>query len=475
MTVSVDQTFQQAVSHFSAGRFGEAEALLTRLAPRLSNEPDFQRLRGLVAARLNDGSRALEYLRRAVDLAPASPVNQFELAEQLRRAGNPSEAERHYRQSISLDGAVLAPRLALARLLNRTARTDDARQALQETLARIADKPDELSRLALAARDLGQIAIAVRTLRRILELIPGHFDAEALLRDLQTSQVRPWHFRMMNDGPRNRAYDAALRRAIRPDSHVLEIGTGSGLLAMMAARAGAALVTSCEMVEILAETATDIVARNGLADRVRVIAKKSTALRIGVDLPRPADVLLSEILGDKLLSEDVLRSTADARRRLTMADAVLIPRRVAAIARLAGGAFFADAVSVGQVEGFDLSPFNRFAPSSLSISMESGSFESLSDDVEAFSFDLAAHDHRPGEARLSFRVVRSGTCLGILQWLRLQLHDDVCFENAPAERIGPSAWRQVFHPFAAPLEVRAGDEIAVRAKHDLNNLVFAPV
>jgi type II protein arginine methyltransferase len=290
---------------------------------------------------------------------------------------------------------------------------------------------------------------------------------------MQTSQVRPWHFRMMNDRPRNRAYDAALRRAVTPGSHVLEIGTGSGLLALMAARAGAALVTTCEMVEIVAEAAADIVARNGYGERVKVIAKKSTELQVGVDLPRPADVLLSEILGDRLLSEDVLRSTADARRRLTKPDAILIPRGVSAIARLVGGAFFAESASVGRVEGFDLTPFNRFTPSTISISMESGKFDSLSDDLEAFRFDLRQTEHGPGEARLHFSVSRTGTCLGVLQWLRLELHDDIVFENAPAEQIAPSAWRQVFHPFAAPIAVQPGQPVAVRAKHDLNNLAFA--
>jgi type II protein arginine methyltransferase len=473
MTNEVEQTFQLAVGHFEAGRCHEAEALLARLAPGLSNEPDFQRLRGLVAARLKDGARALEHLRRAVALAPASPVNQFELAEQLRRSGNLAEAERHFRQSVALDGAALAPRLALARILQRLGRATEVRAELQRAREIAGDKPDDLIKLAMAARDLAQTAHAVHALRRFLELVPGHFEAEALLRDLQTSQVRPWHFRMMNDRPRNQAYDAALRRAINPDSHVLEIGTGSGLLALMAARAGAALVTTCEMVEIVAEAAADIVRRNGYGDRVKVIPKKSTELQVGVDLPRPADVLLSEILGDRLLSEDVLRSTADARRRLTRPDAILIPRGVSAIARLVGGEFFAEAVSVSQVEGFDLTPFNRFTPSTLSISMESGAFDSLSDDVEAFRFDLREIEHRPGEARLQFNAHRAGTCLGVLQWLRLQLHDDIVFENAPAERIAPSAWRQVFHPFASPIEVQPGDRVAVRAKHDLSNLAFA--
>ncbi|MGH6934422.1 MAG: 50S ribosomal protein L11 methyltransferase, partial [Dongiaceae bacterium] len=364
-------------------------------------------------------------------------------------------------------------RLALARLLNRLGRAGEAKTELLSAAECAADKPDDLIKLAMTARDLGLAGLAVRQFRRFLELVPGHFEAEALMRDLQTSQVRPWHFRMMNDQPRNRAYDAALRRAIGPDSHVLEIGTGSGLLAMMAARAGAALVTTCEMADLVAEAAAEIVRHNNLSGRIKVIAKKSTELQVGTDLPRPADILLSEILGDRLLSEEVLRSTADARRRLTRPDAILIPRRVSAIARLVGGDMFADAVSVGRVEGFDLSPFNRFTPSAISISMESGSYESLSDDVEVFRFDLAELEHKPGEARPCFTANRNGTCLGVLQWLRLQLHDDIYFENSPAERIAPSAWRQVFYPFKAPVEIRQGDRVQLRAKHDLNNLAFA--
>lgn len=409
--------FRQAVAHFEAGRFREAETLLGQLASQLSSEPDFLRLRGMVAGRLKDGARA--------------------------------------------------------RVLHRLGRAADGRDELRRVSEAAANKPDDLIKLAQVARDLGQTGVAVRALRRFLELVPGHFEAEAQMRDLQTSLVRPWHFRMMNDRPRNRAYDAALRRAITPDSHVLEIGTGSGLLALMAARAGAARVTTCEMVEIVAEAAADIVRRNGYDERVKVIARKSTDLRMGVDLPQPADVLLSEILGDRLLSEDVLRSTSDARRRLTKSDAILIPHGVAAIARLVGGAFFAEAVAVGRVEGFDLSPFNRFTPSSLSISMESGSFDSLSDDLEVFRFDLAALEHRPGDTRLRFTARRGGTCLGVLQWLRLHLYEDILFENGPAEQVAPSAWRQVFYPFAAPLELSQGDTVAVRAKHDLSNLAFA--
>src|SRR5215212_4586312 len=83
------------------------------------------------------------------------------------------------------------------------------------------------------------------------------------------SQIIPrWHFEMLNDEKRNAAFEEALTNAITPDTVVLDIGSGTGLLAMMAARAGAKETITCEMVPLLAELARDTVARNGLADRV---------------------------------------------------------------------------------------------------------------------------------------------------------------------------------------------------------------
>jgi hypothetical protein len=280
---------------------------------------------------------------------------------------------------------------------------------------------------------------------------------------------------MMNDGARNHAYDAAIRRAVGPATCVLEIGTGSGLLAMMAARAGARRVTTCEQVEAIAETAAEIVRRNGFGDRVTVVPKRSTRLVVGVDLPERADLLVSEILSDQLLAEQVLSSTAHARHHLLQPGAAMIPRAVAAVVRLVGGSYLQEASHVGMIEGFDLSPFNRFVPNSITISMESGLIESLSDDVEAFRFDLAADGHRPEERRFGLTARRAGSALGLLQWVRLELDDVTTFENGPAERVTPSAWRQVFHPFLQPIELRDGEPLQLWEAHDLVSLAFAPL
>ena len=142
-----------------------------------------------------------------------------------------------------------------------------------------------------------------------------------------------YHFAMIADEGRNSAFDGALRRAIggwkarhpnRP-MRVLDIGSGSGLLAMMAARAGADVVHSLEMVPALAAAAKHIVALNGFADRVTIHGVMSTELD-PESVGGKFDLLVCEIVDDQLLGEGVLPTIKDARERLLVRDdPIVIP------------------------------------------------------------------------------------------------------------------------------------------------------
>ena len=136
------------------------------------------------------------------------------------------------------------------------------------------------------------------------------------------------HARMLHDDRRTRDFLDALAAVVRPDDVVLDIGTGSGVLAIAAARAGARHVYAIEASDI-ATVAEDVFARNGVADRITLIRGWSRQL----DLPELADLLVAEVIGNEPLEEEILETTLDARRRLLKPDARLIPHALTLFAR----------------------------------------------------------------------------------------------------------------------------------------------
>lgn len=125
---------------------------------------------------------------------------------------------------------------------------------------------------------------------------------------------------MVFDTRRNQAYLQALEKVITPDSVVLDLGAGLGILGFLAAQLGAKRVYLVEPAEVIT-IAADIAKANGFSDRVKCLPGKIEE----VDIPELVDVIISVFTGNFLLQEDLLPSLFYARDKYLKPDGVMIP------------------------------------------------------------------------------------------------------------------------------------------------------
>jgi hypothetical protein len=235
---------------------------------------------------------------------------------------------------------------------------------------------------------------------------------------------------------------------------------------MMAARAGADEVISCERRPAVAHGARSVIACNGLEDRVKVVGKASTDLEIGVDMAGPADVLLWDNLANNLIGLGALPAIEDAMRRLVKPGGQVIPASCAIMAALAEDRKFEER-RLGQVEGFDLSPFNALARPVYTLGTTAPELMIRSRATTLFEFDFQCGGPFP-PGRTSNQVTGTGgRANGVVQWLDFSLDDHEVYQpgpGAPARAFGLE-----FHPMA-PFEATAGAAFVINASHDRDHL-----
>jgi protein arginine N-methyltransferase 1 len=266
---------------------------------------------------------------------------------------------------------------------------------------------------------------------------------------------------MIQDTARIDGFIRAFRRVITRDTVVVDIGTGTGILALLACQMGARRVYAIEPDESI-HVAREAAAANGYADRVEYLQALSTA----VTLPEQADLIVSDIGGVLPWLHHHVPTIVDARTRFLAPGGALIPRRDTLWMALVEAPDLYRQYSEpwnAQPYGLDLTSARRLIVNTWRqgrISEE----QLLAPLARPMAVDYADVTSPNLDAAVHWTVARSGTAHGFGAGIDRLLTDGVGFSNAPdcVNRLPPdSIYRTVFFPWSSPVGLAAGDVVTI--------------
>lgn len=269
------------------------------------------------------------------------------------------------------------------------------------------------------------------------------------------------HRLMIADHARTDAYRRALEEVVTPGMRVLDVGTGTGILSLFSARAGAAEVIGVDLSSIV-ETAQVLARQNGLGERVRFERDRAE----DVEIDGKVDLIVSEWMGFFALAECMFTSVLVARDKHLATDGVMMPSHT----RLFFAPIEDEAMHIDRGTGLWEKPVYGFDFSAL-IEHEVHELITTAADLKADSLlgpetllceldcKTAANEDFFFETTVTLPIERDGTLHGFGGWFEVDLSPSVVLSTSP--KCPSTHWRQSYFP-VRPFDVRAGDEIRLK-------------
>ncbi|RQR79135.1 methyltransferase domain-containing protein [Burkholderia sp. Bp9012] len=291
-----------------------------------------------------------------------------------------------------------------------------------------------------------------------------------------------FHALMLGDQLRMEAYEAAIKRAIKPRDIVVDLGTGTGILARWACEAGAHRVYGIECNANMLDRANNTLTHLGYGERFIGL----NALSYAVELPERADVIVSEIIGNLGDNEDCGRILADARQRMLAPKGRMLPQQLATYLVPVCSPNLHRQISEGVCRSVSQtqdirqlldalglrSPFDTYYDAILPRS----TYLSLPQPARRFDFeeDGYATDYT---VALRFPANASGTLTGFKGFFVADLRNGILLNiEGDDHGIGrySDSWKHAYLPLQQPLTVHRGDVIDVTLSRRAQNGTDSP-
>lgn len=275
---------------------------------------------------------------------------------------------------------------------------------------------------------------------------------------------------MIHDTGRMQPYVQALKQAIKTDSIVLDIGTGTGIFSLLACQFGAKKVYAIEPSNAI-HLAKEIAKINGYQNKIDFIQDLSTE----INLPEKVDIIISDLRGVLPLFNTHISSIIDARKRFLASNGVLIPQE---------DLIYGGIVSVPEIEQEYSSPWLN---NSYNLNMKpalkyvKNNWTKAKIKREEFlckpqflcKLDYYRIEEVNWQTEVNFTVEKDNVGHGICLWFDAILADKIGFSNAPlsesleAENRQQLIYGQSFFPWQNPVELLKGDTVEIKINADL--------
>lgn len=265
-----------------------------------------------------------------------------------------------------------------------------------------------------------------------------------------------YHRTLIADHVRNEAFFAALKAVIlKGQTTVADIGAGTGLLGLMAAKLGARDVFLYEKGEV-AGVASEVLRKNR-ARNCQLMPCHSSEMQD----PPQADVVVSETLGNYALEESIIETMTDARLRHLKEGGTLIPSRIQQyVAPVVTDRIHRELTVWDRAgAGLDLSPARTMSLNNVYVrSLKAGDLlEGMASAKEWDTVNLVTDSRSNRKGEVTWKLSSAASIFGFAYWWKADLVPGISISTAPDAP--PTHWEQLYFPLLQPIEAKRSESI----------------
>jgi enediyne biosynthesis protein CalE3 len=269
---------------------------------------------------------------------------------------------------------------------------------------------------------------------------------------------------MLADQLRMRRYKEAIEALVRPGDIVADLGTGLGVLAMMAVRAGAARVYAIDNRANVVQLAAQIIEANHLSECITVLHADAREVQLDV----PVDIILNELIGDFGTDENIYECVRAFADRNLKPDGKILPQTLRTLLMPVQYRDEFRGIWRGDYHGLDLS-LAMGLPTQAEPVMRILREDPLPLAQPQVLEDIAFSRGMPARAVAyagDFTVSTEGSLQGFMGYFEAELVPGITLANHP---IYPSCHWQTWHwPLYPPLPVQPRQRISTRVSVPAN-------